>query len=367
MNYYLDLFSPETYEAFSKSSRGISGFRTRQTKAARRIQPGDRFLCYMTRVSRWIGVLEVTSDAFNDDTPIFYPQDDPFILRFKVKPIVWLQKENTVPIHEDEIWNRLSATKDHSKTSKTWTGKFRGSLVLIDRKEGEFLEQILVRQATAQESFPLDEEKYRRSLPQRIQRAEKTVVVTVPEVEKTPLATEEETEVLVRESIKIQAMLANIGHKMGFTIWLPKHDRRAVIAEWKPDSNAVLERLPLNYDDVTLKTIEQIDVLWLKGRSIVRAFEIEHTTAVYSGILRMADLMALQPNMDIKIHIVAPDSRKDKVFQEILRPVFSLLERGALSELCTFISYESVQEVAELEHLSHLSDSVWEEYEEEAE
>jgi len=71
--------------------------------------------------------------------------------------------------------------------------------------------------------------------------------------------------------------------------------------------------------------------------------------------------------MDIKIHIVAPDSRKDKVFQEILRPVFSLLERGALSELCTFISYESVQEVAELEHLSHLSDSVWEEYEEEAE
>jgi hypothetical protein len=30
MAYYLDLFSPETYEAFSKSNREISGFRARQ-------------------------------------------------------------------------------------------------------------------------------------------------------------------------------------------------------------------------------------------------------------------------------------------------------------------------------------------------
>src|SRR5690242_21750466 len=35
--------------------------------------------------------------------------------------------------------------------------------------------------------------------------------------------------------------------------------------------------------------------------SIVRAFEVEHTTSVYSGILRMADLLALQPNMDIVV------------------------------------------------------------------
>ena len=46
-------------------------------------------------------------------------------------------------------------------------------------------------------------------------------------------------------------------------------------------------------------------------RSIVRAFEVEHTTAVYSGLLRMADLLALQPNMDIRLHIVAPDERRD--------------------------------------------------------
>jgi len=29
-----------------------------------------------------------------------------------------------IPIHEDEIWNNLSITKDHDKKSSTWTGNF---------------------------------------------------------------------------------------------------------------------------------------------------------------------------------------------------------------------------------------------------
>jgi hypothetical protein len=94
---------------------------------------------------------------------------------------------------------------------------------------------------------------------------------------------------------------------------------------------------------VTLRTIEQIDVLWLRGRAIKRAFEVEHTTSIYSGILRMADLLALQPNMDIRLHIVAPVARRDKVFQELRRPVFSLLDRGPLSESCSFLSYDSIR------------------------
>jgi hypothetical protein len=125
--------------------------------------------------------------------------------------------------------------------------------------------------------------------------------------------------------------------------------------------------LPLNYDDTTLRTIEQIDVLWLRGRSIVRAFEVEHTTSVYSGILRMADLLALQPNMDIKLHIVAPEAKREKVFQEIRRPVFSLLEKGPLAENCTYLGYDSLRELAEQKHLSNLSETVLDDYAEEAE
>ncbi len=171
-----------------------------------------------------------------------------------------------------------------------------------------------------------------------------------------------------RQSIQIQSRLARIGAVMGFKIWIPRADRgrvRELVQE--KEHAAFLEDLPLNYDNATLDTIEQIDVLWLKGRSIARAFEVEHTTAVYSGLLRMADLLALQPNMDIRLHIVAPDERREKVFREMKRPVFSLLDRGPLSRSCTFISYECVDAMDSLEHLAHTNDSIIAEYEEKAE
>ncbi len=155
---------------------------------------------------------------------------------------------------------------------------------------------------------------------------------------------------------------------MGLKIWLPRRDRGRVAIHWQPEEEGTLiDSLPLNYDDTTLKTIENIDVIWIKGRSIVRAFEVEHTTSIYSGILRMADLMALQPNLNIRAHIVAPDDRKDKVLNEIRRPVFTLLEKGPLSESCSFISYDSIKELSSDRKLEHMRDSVLEDYEEFAE
>jgi hypothetical protein len=199
-----------------------------------------------------------------------------------------------------------------------------------------------------------------------IKREDKEVVVSVP----TESDTDEEVSTKpdeVRESIQIQALLAEIGERMGMKIWLPKADRNGVLKKWKPEEGSLLDRLPLNYDDTTLKTIEQIDVLWLRKRSIVRAFEVEHTTSVYSGILRMADLIALQPNMAITLHIVAPSDKRAKVFQEIRRPVFSLLEGRPLAEVCTYLSYDSLREISKEKHIEHLSDKVLEKYAEEAE
>ena len=81
----------------------------------------------------------------------------------------------------------------------------------------------------------------------------------------------------------------------------------------------------------------------------------------------MAYFLALQPNMDIKLHIVAPYERRGKVGTEIRRPVFSLLDRKPLSESCTHISYDSLNELSLAQHLSHFHDSVLDEYAEDAE
>ncbi|MBL0729449.1 hypothetical protein [Piscinibacter sp. HJYY11] len=189
----------------------------------------------------------------------------------------------------------------------------------------------------------------------------RTVSVAVPpvtdELEEAPADSE-----VVRESMQVQGLLARIGTMMNFSIWLPKADRSRVLKVWKPEPGELIDELPLGYDPSTIKTIEQIDVLWLRKRSIVRAFEVEHTTSVYSGLLRMADLVALQPNINIKLHIVAPADRQEKVLQEIRRPVFSLLEGRELAQMCTFLSYDSIREIGELKHLEHLSDKILEEY-----
>ena len=77
--------------------------------------------------------------------------------------------------------------------------------------------------------------------------------------------------------------------------------------------------------------------------------------------------MALQPNMDIRLHIVAPLDKRERVLREIRRPVFSLLDRGPLYDQCSFLSYDSIDSLAQTRHLSHMSDTIIAEYEEAAE
>jgi hypothetical protein len=335
---------------------------------AERVKVGDILVCYLTRLSRWFGLLEVLEGPFIDSKPIFVPDNDPFVVRFRVRPSVWLDIDKAIPIRDDAIWSGLSFTRSLEKGSIAWTGKVRGSLVRLGDRDGKFLADKLTAQSVQPAPYPLDEQDAKKLATHTVNRPDKVVTVSVPDDSVIPEDVSQPTaDAEPRESIRIQALIAQIGARMGLSIWLPRADRGPVVKEWPDGAQNVLERLPLNYDDTTLRTIEQIDVLWLRGRSIVRAFEVEHTTSVYSGILRMADLLALQPNMEIKLHIVAPIAKREKVFQEIRRPVFSLLEKGPLAESCTYLSYDSLRELAAQKHLAHLSDTVLDEYAEEAE
>lgn len=97
----------------------------------------------------------------------------------------------------------------------------------------------------------------------------------------------------VRQSIQIQAKLSRVGAVLGFQVWLPAPGRARVSDLVPKQYTALVDEIPLSYDGIPIDTIKLIDVLWLHRRSIVRVFEVEHTTAVYSGLLHMADLLAL--------------------------------------------------------------------------
>lgn len=139
---------------------------------------------------------------------------------------------------------------------------------------------------------------------------------------------------------QIQWMLAKIGHKFGCQVWIASNDHSKT---WKGQALGELsiDALPtLGLDASSQKIIGLIDVVWLKGsKQIAAAFEIEHTTSVFSGILRMSDLVALSPNLNFPLYLVAPSNRMEKVKRELSRPTFQALE---LHKRCGYFSDEAL-------------------------
>jgi hypothetical protein len=142
-------------------------------------------------------------------------------------------------------------------------------------------------------------------------------IVSVPESESEtqpsgiiPMVTDEEiTTKTVTQHTEIQYHLLKLGSEMGLNIWVARNDRsKTWSGETLGSIKGMVAELPTQFNEVTNRTIELIDVLWLRGNSIVAAFEIEYTTAIYSGLLRMSDLLALQPNIDIRL-ILLPQTR----------------------------------------------------------
>ena len=138
----------------------------------------------------------------------------------------------------------------------------------------------------------------------------------------------------------VQWLLAKVGRQLGCRVWIASNDWRK---EWGGEalgSLSVQALPPLGLSPDSQRLVSLIDVVWLSGvNQVAAAFEVEHTTSVYSGLLRMADLAALSPNLMFPLYVVAPASRLPKVRRELLRPTFRALE---LDRRCRFFSSESL-------------------------
>jgi hypothetical protein len=114
----------------------------------------------------------------------------------------------------------------------------------------------------------------------------------------------------------------------------------------------VTSELPSQFDPTTTSTIRHIDAMWLtrsrRRDRIEAAFEVEQSTSIHSGILRMADLLALQPNLDIPLYLVVPEERAEKAAEELVRPVFQFGMETPLSERARIITYSQLDLLIDL-------------------
>jgi hypothetical protein len=335
-NYWIDLFTGTTWQEFLNAGANISGFRESRWASVQKIQPGDYLICYLVGVSRFIGMLEVTSKPYKGTSEIW--TYDSFPSRVDVKIIVALTPETAIPIKD--LQNELSIFQNLKKP-KAWSGSLRGSPLKWKTSDGEIILKALLEAKDRPISRPTDQKKLSRK-PQGLKT--KIGIVTVPEADDTiPAVPDKEIISEFNIHTEIQYQILRLGTEMGFQVWAARNDRNREYKGNKfSDIFKLKNELPLQFDEATTKTIAHIDVLWLKGNAIVAAFEVESTTSIYSGLLRMSDLIAMQPNINIPLYLVAPDERRNKVFEEVNRPTFSRLS-PPLAEVCRYISFSTLQ------------------------
>ena len=138
-----------------------------------------------------------------------------------------------------------------------------------------------------------------------------------------------------RAHVKVQWQLIQFGRAEGCSVWVPVNDRN-LSYRGQPFARDTLGRLPnFGFDESTRRIVQNIDVLWLAGNVIAKAYEIESTTMIYSGLLRLNDLVLSQPNVQIGLHLVAGQSRRGKVYSQLTRPTFR-----TLLPICQFVTFE---------------------------
>ncbi len=154
---------------------------------------------------------------------------------------------------------------------------------------------------------------------------------------------EEKIERAPTEHDEMQWRLIRLGKKARVDVWVPQND------QGKSYEGNLFKGYVLDNFQETLDVpvyIKNIDVVWKFGYSIKSAFEIEHSTSVYSGILRLSDLKALTPNSTYPLFIVADRDRRSKVFSELKRPTFDNPYLN-LKETIGFLSYDKVRDLDE--------------------
>jgi hypothetical protein len=107
LDYWVDLYNVVTWQESREHGLSLTGFDENMRAAAERIRPGDILLCYVVRVQRWVGVLEVIERS-TDMTTVWTNSSYP--VRFAVRPIVALDIEHGVPQFQlDDRSNPLCA------------------------------------------------------------------------------------------------------------------------------------------------------------------------------------------------------------------------------------------------------------------
>lgn len=134
--------------------------------------------------------------------------------------------------------------------------------------------------------------------------------------------------------LQTQLQLAEIGRGLDYDVFVARNDRGRMLDGKRLSDIANVASLPaLGLPQDVHRTVELIDVVWLREGEVECAFEVEKSTSIYSGMLRLIDLASSLGNRRYDFFVVIPDDREREAVAQLSRPAFQDLDALTLRYL----------------------------------
>lgn len=138
MAYWIVVGSPENFEIARARGFDMFGFKSTRRRESAEMRPGDKLVFYLTGVMRFGGIAEVTSEVFEDHTPVFKSEKKPgedYPYRVLTKPVRLLDRDQWLDVKD--YAQRLEMTRARGEH---WRLAFQGNLHRISEADYRLIE-----------------------------------------------------------------------------------------------------------------------------------------------------------------------------------------------------------------------------------
>jgi hypothetical protein len=240
-----------------------------------------------------------------------------------------------VEIPSNELWDLLGYSDNYYLQGFT-------------RASDSAIDELLQKYTSVEEAF-----QDLKQPPEDTPQEEQTEIDGSIETTEESLGRETDDEVKdekeeARDHIEIQWKLIQLGLRHGYEVYVAKNDRNQTYDGNRLGEDCVEQLSLTGFSDAAISIIEYVDVIWLEEDYIVKMFEVESTTSIYSGILRMTDFIVKVPNLGVDMYIVASEADEEQVRKQINRPTFQQVLTQADYCSLDYLSFERVRDRYEL-------------------
>jgi predicted RNA-binding protein len=142
MTYWIVVGSEENMRIAEGRGWDMFGFKSTRRAEAAGMKPGDRLIFYLTKIMKFGGMAEVTSDYYEDHEKVFRSEKKPkedYPWRVKIKKVTVLSPEQYLDVRE------IGPTMEYVKKwpSEHWRLAFQGNLHQIPESDYKLISGLM--------------------------------------------------------------------------------------------------------------------------------------------------------------------------------------------------------------------------------